>query len=193
MADQPTRNPRGVQPNTDRNLSEIEYGASGSLVESLGSVADDLRQIGVDFGMRPHRVHAVRIKWTGGEIGRGEPVTVFDEPLLPNPKVLFNVKRASTSGGGVERGSAKLFEVSPRYTEDQIKRYFSLDLEQPEEGFIEIFIDDRDGTTERKRYVVSEPPKRRPEEFDWEVSLRKQDANRQRDKSYRQARRVIYR
>ena len=182
MIDEPTKNPRGIQPNTDPDLGELEFRANRSLVESLGDVTDDIRQLYTDFGLRPYTVHVVRQRWTGGQIGRGEVQVVFDQPLLPSPEVvgIASIERTSTNAGRINRGDVTLYKVSPRYTEDQITRYFSTELRDDEEGFIEIRIDNRDGQTERKRYVVVGTPERRPGRFEWVVRLRKQDRNRSR-------------
>lgn len=176
------KNPRGVSPATQTGLGELGFKASRTLVEQLGAVADDLRQLHTDFGMRPYTLHAIRIRWTGGEIGRGEDVVVFDEPLLPTPKTdgISSMTRTSTNAGGEERGDVRVSQISPLYTEDQIQRYFAPELRKDEEGFIEIRVDSRDGVTARKRFVVEGTPERRPGRFDWTVVLRKQDENRAR-------------
>jgi hypothetical protein len=196
MTTEPTKNPRPQQPNTDPGLLE-PYNPQTSLVESLGGVVDSVRQISVDLGLHPYKVHAVRIKWTGGEIGRGEPKVQFDEPILPTPRVsnISNLDRESTAAGVCEKGTVRLDRISPRYTEDQIKYYFSTesDLGNDEEGFIEISIDERDGKTERKRYVVSGVPERRPQRFDWTVVLTKQEDDRLRNANYREERDVVWR
>ncbi len=182
MTDEPTKNPRGIQPNTDSNLGELGFRSKRSLVESLGSVADSIRQLYTDFGLRPYTIHVVRQRWAGGQVGRGQAEVVFDQPMLPTPNVVgvAAISRESKNAGRVDRGDIRLTQVSPRYTEDQITRYFSTELREDEEGFIEIRIDNRDGTTERKRYVVAGTPDRRADRFEWIVTLRKQDRNRAR-------------
>jgi len=124
----------------------------------------------------------VRHRWSGGEVGRGEKVVVYDKPLLPVPEIrnVGSVERTSTPAGVEERGDVKLFGVSPRYTEDQLKYYFADDLRTDEEGFYEVRIDSRDGKTQRKRYTVVRTPDRRPDYFEWVLTLRKQDADRSR-------------
>jgi hypothetical protein len=194
MIDTPQKNPRGFNPSMDNTLSELKSGEpSRTLAEQLSTVVDDLRQIRVSFGMRPYTVHSIRIRWDGGEIGKGEPITVSDLPIQPTPKIANeNMRISSENAGGIERGTIRLIEISPRYTEDEIKFYFAQEKRVDEEGFIEIRIDSRDGITERDRYVVSNEPHRRPEKWDWTVQLQKQDANRKRDGSYRDKRRTVY-
>jgi len=196
MADEPNRNPRAQPPNHDPALGEI-FNPQTSLVESLGNTVDSIRQIAVDLGVRPYKVHAVRVKWSGGEIGRGTPETVLDQAIVPTPRIrnVTSVNRESTTAGTSEKGNIRLDRISPRYTEDEIKYYFSTqsDLGVDEEGFVEIYVDERDGQTQRKRYVVSRVPERRPDKFDWVVTLRKQEDNRQRDRDYRDKRDKVWR
>ncbi len=194
MSDEPTSNPRGpIPPTYDADLDELGIGARGSLIENLGEVADDLRQVAVDLGAMPYTVHAVRIRWSGGEIGRGDPRTVFDQPLKPTPRVT-NVpswERRLETAGNVERGDAILVGVSPRYTEDELNNYLSPNVEG-EEAFFEVRIDERDGTTTRRRFVLSATPERRPTRFDWRLRLTAQDGDRERDGTPRAQRERVW-
>lgn len=183
MSDEPTKNPRGVSPNTSSGISELTFSEpSKTLIEGLGPLADSVRQIGVNLGARPYQMRSIRLRWTGGAIGRGEQIVVFDEPLVPTPKVnnISSIERMSTNAGSSETGDVRVTQISPMYTEDEIKRYFSLDLRPDEEGFIEVRVDRRDGITERKRYVVAKVPERKADRFEWVVTLRKQDQDRPR-------------
>lgn len=176
-------NPRGLRPaSNDPRLSEPGYRARQSLVEELGEVADDLRQIyaDADIGLRPYTVHVVRTAWSGGEIGRGEPEVTLDVPLLPIPKLtMTGLSRDSKEGGALERGDARLEQISPRYTEDELDGYFG--AVEGEEAFVEIRIDERDGETKRRRFTLARPPIRRPGKFDWLLVLRRQDGDRLRN------------
>ena len=71
----PRSNPRPVPPDRDPSLHPNPM-PSLSLVESLGYVADDLRQIYTNLGARPYRINAVVVRWTGGAIGRGKQEVV---------------------------------------------------------------------------------------------------------------------
>lgn len=194
MTDETYPNPRGPQPSTyDGDLGEPGYRARNSLVEELGEVADELRQVRVDFGANPYTVHAVRIRWSGGERGRGEPTVVADVPLLPTPELrsISAWERSLDSAGSVERGDSVLIGVSPRYTEDELSSYLATGADA-EEAFIEVRIDQRDGTTKRRRFVLAAPPERRPTKFDWRIKLRKQDGDRLRNGSPRAAREKVW-
>lgn len=172
-------NPRPTTPNNDaqRNAQPAQ-----SLVERLGTVADNLRQLYTDFGLRPYEVFSVVVRWTGGSRHRGVAQVVSETPFLPTPKVeqVASVELAARAGGVVQRGTVRLSELSPRYTEDDIRVLFPRELLAGEEHFIEMRVDARDGSTARKRYVVSGTPERRPGDFDWTVRLTKQDEDRTR-------------
>jgi hypothetical protein len=188
-------NPRGPQPPTyDPTLGELGHRAGRSLVEELGEVADDIRQIAVDLGARPYTVHAVRIRWSGGAKGRGDPQRIFDTPLKPTPVVgaIGGGERRLDPAGVVERGSCILTEVSARYTEDELTTYLS-EPEEGDEAFFEITIDPRDGHPLRRRFVLANPPERRPTRCDWRLTLEAQDGDRLRDGSPRAPRERVWR
>jgi len=186
VTDETTPNPRGPQPPTyDSDLGEPGYRARQSTVEKLGAVADVLRQVRVDLGANPYTVHCVRVAWDGGERGRGEATVVADVPLLPTPelKAISSWERSLETAGTVERGDSFLVGVSPRYTEDELNGYLSTGADA-QEAYIEVRIDQRDGSaTKRRRFVLVGPPERRSTKFDWRLKLRKQDGDRRRDGS----------
>jgi hypothetical protein len=160
-----------------------------SLVEMIAPSIDAARQLIVDLGLRPYLVFSVVIRWTGGEPHRGEPRVIFEAPLLPVPEVenIEQLNRELRSGGTLTRGEVRLTQISPRYTADDIATLFPCELQKSDEHFIEIRIDERDGLTQRQRYVMAGVPERRPEEFDWAVRLKKQDESRLRDGRVRNA------
>jgi hypothetical protein len=141
----------------------------------------------------PYTVHAVRIRWSGNEIGRGDPQIVFDQPLKPTPKVgsVSAWERRLETAGVVERGDAVLTGVSPRYTEDELTHYLSPNVDG-EEAFFEVRIDERDGTTTRRRFVLATVPERRPTRLDWRLKLTAQDADRERDGTPRAPRERVW-
>lgn len=178
-------NPRIEQPNDDPALHP-NRAPSRSLVDDLGEVADDLRQLYTDFGLRPYRVFSVIYRWTGGSVGHGEALVFQTEELLPTPEVrVASIRSELKSAGLVERGDSTLVGVSPRYTEDQIRTLFHCsengELPPDLQGFVEVVMDARDGVSERRRFSVAGVPQRRADRFDWEVRLIKQDDNRRRN------------
>jgi hypothetical protein len=153
-------------------------------VEELAAVADDLRQLNTDFGLRPYRVFSVVVAWSGGVIGRGLAAVVSETELLPTPLVdLRPVRGTMRTGGQVEEGMATLKEVSPRYTEEDIETLFHQQpLPKGHEGFLEVRMDRRDGVrVKRRRFTVRGVPYRDAAEFDWEVRIMRQRRDRKPD------------
>lgn len=175
-------NPRPIPPDKDPSLQSLAI-PEASLVEDLGEVADDLRQLNTDFGLRPYRLFSVVSRWTGGSKGRGTQVLVQETEFLPTPEVA-NVDRLAGqlgSAGLNEVGTIRVTELSPRLTEDDIRDLFHIQpLPQDQEGWLELRIDRRDGSTTRRRFVVKGAPMRRADEFDWHVKLFEQDVRRSR-------------
>lgn len=162
-----------------------------SLVESLGSTVDSIRQIATDLGVRPYRVFSIVCSWSGGEIGRGQASVIHETEFLPTPKLVetSGVRGTPRSGGIAERGDATLRELSPRYTEDQIRALCgtgaAIDakgnpLGKAVEVWLEVRVDARDGNTQRRRFVVSGQPFRNVDDFEWRATLLRQDQDRSR-------------
>lgn len=162
---------------------------NGTLVESLGSTVDSLRQLYTDFGIRPYRVFSVAVKWSGGSVGRGTASVLAECEFLPTPLLQeWSVRGAPRSGGLPERGDARLSQISPLYTEDQIRSLsfcpaqatlptFPRDIE----GFIEVRMGHRDPHALRRRFTIAGPPYRSADGFEWRVKLLRQDQDRSRD------------
>lgn len=175
-------NPRPETPNNDPDLRPVQQ-PSRTLVEDLGGTVDEMRQLYADFGLRPYRVFSVVVRWTGGATGRGDAVVESEVELLPTPRLvdMGPVRGVSTPAGRTEKGGVQLREISPRYTEDDIRTLFHTQpLPQDRDGFLEVRVDCRDGSTTRRRFIVSGVPFRDAEKFEWRTRLLKQDANRSR-------------
>lgn len=176
-------NPRGdAPPSYDPRLHE-NLSPHASLAESMSSIVDEARQLVTDLGLRPYRVFSVTVRWSGGERHRGQPRVVFQQELLPTPKVenFGNMKEQLREAGAVERGDVRLSQISGRYTEEEITSLFPYRATDADESFIEIAMDSRDGEEPvRRRFIVSSVPVRRPDRFDWEVTLTRQDGDRTR-------------
>lgn len=156
---------------------------SCSLVESLGDTVDSIRQLYTDFGLRPYRVHSVVYRWTGGSVGRGVPEVISDREILPTPylRETSGVAGELRTAGLVERGIVRLEQISPRYTEDEVRGLFHVTpLPGDQQGFIEVRIDARDGSTERRRFIVRGIPYRDAGGFQWRAGLLRQDEDRTR-------------
>lgn len=153
-----------------------------SLTESLGSVVDRMRQLSTDFGQRPYRVFSVVYQWSGGEEGKGDLSIVAENEFLPTPLVdIGSTGKEATPAGTKETGGARMSELSPRYTEDQIEALLPTALQDGQFSFVEVRMDARDGSSVvRRRYTIKDTPRRRVEEFDWFVKLTVQQSPRTR-------------
>lgn len=172
----PQRNPRPVQPNTNPRLHPNRL-PQRSLVESLGTTVDDLRQLYTDFGLRPYRVFSVVVHWTGGRIGYGTEMRESELEILPTPKLnMSGVTADMKSAGFTENGRIRVTQISPNYTEDDIDALFFLQPLPPgHQGFWEVRIDQRDGQTLVRRFMVYGAPWRMAGNFEWRGNFIRQD------------------
>ena len=177
-ADCPPSNPRPIVPAL--NL-RVPANPGCSLVEDFAGLADDMRQMAADFGLRPYLVYSVVVRWSGGERHRGTPSVVWEAAFLPVPKVegTDQIAHELRAGGDVKRGTLRLTGLSARYTQDDIEHLFCRRLRTDEEHYIEVRVDGRDGTqVVRSRYVISAEPERGV--LGWSVRLTKHDEDRTR-------------
>jgi hypothetical protein len=156
-----------------------------SFAAELYAVADDIRQIYTDFGMRPYRVFSVVYACDAGD-GRGPMRLISELEFLPTPFVDMRPLRSEIKPAGeVTRGLIAISQISPRYTERQIS---SAILDRPlthnETAFVEVRVDARDGTTIRRRILIVDVPWRNPDNFGWEVTGMIQDEARNVDGTY---------
>lgn len=185
----PRTNPRAVRPNDDTRLEALGS-PELSLVEELGEVADDLRQLNTEFGLRPYRLFSIVIQHTGGAKGRGDSVLLSETEFLPTPYIteVDQLRGQLTPGGTDEQGRIRVTEISPRYTEDDIRTLFHIQpLPDGQEGFLEMRMDRRDGNAPRRRFTVQNAPMRRADKFDWTVRLLEQQPPRSRSGQLHQA------
>lgn len=124
--------PPHIRPLTD-------FQAERTLAENLVPVADGIRQLATDFGLRPYRVFLVWIGYTADEnadglldvdeqgvsaddatVGAGRPYVIAELELLPTPRVgpLGGVRQSLEVVGLTEVGGVMLDQISPSYTED---------------------------------------------------------------------------
>lgn len=181
-APRPRTNPRTNTPDRDPSL-EPPRNPGQSLFEELGAIADDVRQINVDLGGRPYRCFSVVVRWSGGQIGKGTAAVVSETELTPTPFVDLRPMRSEmTAAGKKEAGFVKMKELSPRFTEDDIRTLFHVQpLPAGHQGFIEVRHDQRDGETARRRYTVRGVPWRDIDNFQWIARMSDEEQNRNRD------------
>lgn len=143
-------------------------------------MADELRQLYTDLGLRPYRVFSVAQQWSGQAVGRGTLSVLSEVELLPTPLVDFTpMRRRMTEGGFTEDGLVTLREISPRYTEEDVQALCCRRSDVPgREVFIEMRHDARDGQTVRRRFTIESVPFRKAGKFEWQVRLRKANPDR---------------
>lgn len=114
-----------------------DFEVSQTLTDNLTGVADDIRALYTDFGLRPYRVFLTWVRWTrdtnadgivagtemdllDGERGVGRAVVVREEEVLPTPRItsLNAVRKELDVTGLTEKGGIAIDQISPRYTED---------------------------------------------------------------------------
>lgn len=93
-----------------------------TLVGTLVPVADRLRQLLADTGVRIYRVWMVHAYWTGGARGKGDRVVGSGVEIQPMPRVrdLNAVRRNLTATGVTAEGDIIIDQISARYTEDDL-------------------------------------------------------------------------
>jgi hypothetical protein len=164
-----------------------------SLIAGFGGVVDGLRQLQTNVGMRPYRVFAVVVRWSGGEVGRGDPVVETEVELLPTPMVrLRGIRFENRPGGKTDRGYLEVSEISPRYTEAELLSSFHVKpLTEAHEAFYEVVRDNRDGAPSvRRRFVLRGMPDHDAENFMWVLKLSAQDKDRSKSGKPARAERV---
>jgi len=93
-----------------------------TLARQFIPLADQLRDMLTQFGLRPYKVRIVRVQWSGGERGIGTSTVVSELVLLPTPLIsdLTTLTEIVQPVGLDEIGMVQLSEVSGRFTEDEL-------------------------------------------------------------------------
>jgi len=130
-------------------------------------------------------VFSVVVSWDGGEVGKGDQRIEDETELLPTPRVdISSIRYNVTTGGWTDDGYVKVYEVSPRYTQDEIRTLFYRQLEVGEQSFVEVREDPRHGEDPvRHRFVLSGLPFYDATGFQWVLTLKIQQEERNRDGS----------
>jgi hypothetical protein len=179
--------------------------AARTLTQRLSPLADRLRQIGTNFGIRPYRVFLTWTKFGGSARGEGDEMIVQRAEILPTPKVssLDSVSFSMFHAGTVPVGSIKLTEISNvAWTEDLLRGLdpvaipplaamvpanqpppLDVGIPQPYDFFYEVVEDDRSGSEEnvRFRFRLLNKPFRLPGQVMWSVMLQKVSEDRRRN------------
>lgn len=173
-------------PPNRRGFTEVtQRQAQGTLVHDFIELADDLRDMLTEFGLRTYRVQVVRIQWTGGKRGKGTAVVTEETLLLPTPKIsdLNEVLQANLQSVGLnESGTLELTQISGTYTEEQLRGFSSAgdDIPPDEEFFYEIEFFPQEGPAVKRRFYPASPPAYHPGKLQWSLRLTRSNADRPR-------------
>lgn len=157
-----------------------------TLADELIETADDLRDLATEFGIRRVAVHLVRLQWSGGERGRGEPVILEDVEIQPNPKVLdlANLQEVISDVGLREVGEVLVDGISGTYTFEQLygRNADGSDLGREEGFFYELAFVQRDRSIKpvRRRFTPTSTPSYQAGRVAWSVRLARAQGDRQR-------------
>lgn len=156
--------------------------AKGTLARDFIGLADDLRDMLTQFGLRTYKVSMVRVRWSGGRRGRGAASQVEVTPILPTPKIssLDALQELAQSVGVDELGAIDLSQVSGTYTEDQLRGFRDGDgIPADEEFFYEVeFFPADGGPTKKRRFFPRGAPTYAPGRLQWSVRLEKANEDR---------------
>jgi hypothetical protein len=99
-------------PNLPHALTPTQ--AKSTLANRFGPIADRLRQLATNFGIRPYRVFLTWTKWTGVERGQGTEVMLRRAEILPTPLVvsLDNQVNSPMHAGVLPVGTLRVSRIS---------------------------------------------------------------------------------
>lgn len=146
----------------------------------MDAIMDFSRAAQASAGQRPYRVFSVVVV----DGVKGETV-LSSEEYLPRPLVNFDgLKMEATEGGTKETGQIEIKELSPYYSEDQIRALFPTRLEKGQKAYYEVFLDTEEAPVRRRFALVSVPFR---DAFGWSVKAQIQRTPRDRDTGNPQA------
>lgn len=162
-----------------------KMGLENTLAQKLIPVADSVRNLFTRFGLRTYKLRVVRVRWSGGERGRGTPHVRDTLDILPTPLVqdLTTLTEILNPIGLDEVGVVSVSEISGRFTDDQL-RFLDDDGEQPgpdEEVFYEIeYPQPERGDSVKRRFSLRGAPHYSAGRFQWSLRLEKANEDRSR-------------
>lgn len=100
----------------------VKERAPDTLAWQLTGVADDVRKIAADLGVRPYRVYLVHAEWSGEARGYGEAQIISRREIVPVPRVrdIDSATRNLRATGMTEEGDVVVDQISARLTEDDL-------------------------------------------------------------------------
>ena len=142
------------------------------LTDTLGEVADMMRTLQANLGMRKYRVFSILSQWSGGELYVGKESIAEEIEFTPTPFIdLRTLYTAMTEAGQQEEGEIVLKEISYGFTEEQVRALCLMDRElQPgQQTYIEVRHTDPEAR--RRRFTVRGVPWQDADTLEWIVSL----------------------
>lgn len=161
-----------------------------SLAASFIPVANQIRNLAVDMGMRPYVVRIVTIRWSGRRVGVGTPIVMAETALDPVPEVfgLDTLQEESVEGLGFsETGRVVLRGVSGTYSEDLLRAVTPDELlgsDPSIETFYEIETLNLDGSNgDLRRFAIVGMPVWVPGQVGYTIQLERTQGDRRRDRT----------
>jgi len=154
-----------------------------TLVQDFGPLANDLRDMIVEFGAREYAVRIVATKWTGGRRGAGQEIVTRAIDVLPTPKIsgMSAMDEPVENIGRTEVGKITVSKINPDFTEDQLRGLgpggVALDADETVRWEIEFF--DRSGSAQKRSFVLSGAPEYHF--LSWTVTLERTADERDRN------------
>lgn len=159
---------------------------SRTLASCLVSVADSMRDIYTQLGLRTYSIRIIRTGWTGGRRGVGIEFIKEQIDILPTPKIssLDEVIEILQPVGLDEVGAISISEISGRFTEDDLLGRIpnGIPLDKDEQIFYEIEFPRADGISGvKRRFIPRSAPYYNASMLQWSIRLEKTREDRGRN------------
>jgi hypothetical protein len=159
--------------------------AKATLARDFIELADDLRDLLTQFGLRSYRVSTLRIQWSGGKRGKGTPTIVEERPILPTPKItaLDGLLGVIQNVGLDETGSLEVSQISGTYSEDQLRGFDSdgTGIPPDQEFLWEVEFFPTEGPSKKRRFFPKTAPNYKAGALQWTIRLEKANDDRSRN------------
>ena len=159
---------------------------SRTLASCLISVADSVRDIYTQLGLRTYSVKIIRTAWTGGRRGVGIEYIKDSLDILPTPRIssLDELTEVLQPVGLDELGSIRVSEISGRFSEDQLLGRIpdGIPIDKDEQVFYEIEFPRADGISGvKRRFAPRSAPNYEASTLQWSMRLERTREDRARN------------
>lgn len=156
-----------------------------TLARGFIGLADSLRDMLTQFGLRAYKVSLVKVQWSGGRRGKGTAVTIQEKVILPTPKIesLDSLADVLQPVGMEEQGSLTLSQISGTFTEEELRGYSKEGdpIPRDQEFFYEVEFFPNEGEAQKRRFFPASPPTYFPGKLGWSIRLLKANEDRARN------------